>query len=197
MDVWQLLFSFPVVVTVIPFFLVLLLLLFSLVTGLFDEVLPGLDLDAEAPNLLLPIGITRVPLVVSLPLVFFLASAALMVFSHLVMPLLPVWLFYSLSVVAILLSGYLSLYIAAWMLSPLAPLFDQRHMFSKVDYIGMSGHVRTSRVDAHFGEIVVTRGSVENQLDAYCDEQEALRYGDEIHILAFNETKGRYFITKH
>lgn len=198
MDVWQTLFAFPAVVTVVPFCIFLVLLVFSVFTGLFDDVFPGLDFnaDAELPNLLLPIGITKIPLVISLPLVFFLASGQLLLFSYWLMPLLSAWSFYALSAVAILVSCYVSLYIAAWMLRPLAPLFDHTHTYAKIDYIGMSGRVRTTRVDAHFGEVVVTRGSVENQLDVYCDEKEQLSYGDEVHILFFNVATRRYFITK-
>lgn len=202
MDVWQTLFAFPVVITAIPFLLFLVLLLFAVFTGLIDEGIPGLDidLDAELPNLLLPIGITRIPLVISLPLVFFLATAELLLFSHFMMPLVPslvpTWLFYALSCPAIVLSCYLSLYIAAWILRPLAPLFDQSGTYAKTDYIGMRGRVRTSRVGVDFGEIVVTRNSAENQLDVYCDDTEILVYGDEVHILSFNVTTKRYFITK-
>lgn len=198
MDVWQTIFAFPVVVTAIPFCLFLLLLLFSVLTGLLDELLPEVNAETDLPGLrlLLPIGITRIPVIISLPLVFFLATAELIVFSYLAAPLLPAWLFYAVAILMILLSCYISLYLAAWMLSPLAPLFDQSRIYAKIDYIGMSGRVRTSRVDAHFGEVVVTHGGVENQIDVYCDAKEELRYGDEIRILAFNDTTRRYFITK-
>ncbi|GGB34140.1 hypothetical protein GCM10011502_03980 [Oceanisphaera marina] len=196
MDVWQTFFAFPVVMTAIPFLLFLLLLLFSVFTGLFDELLPSLNVDADLPDMLLPIGITQIPIVVSLPLVFFLATAELFMFSHLVTPLVPAWLFYTLATLAIPLACYLSLYLAAWILKPLAPLFDQSRVYASINYIGMRARVRTSRVGAHFGEVVVTRGSVENQLDVYCDDKEELHYGDEVRILSFNDVTRRYFITK-
>lgn len=196
MDVWQMIFAFPVIITAVPFFILFILLLLSVLTGFFGEIFP--DMDAEVPGLklLLPIGITRVPLMISLPVIFFFATTMLLVFSFTISPLLAGVLFYSAGAVAICFFCYISLYLASWVLRPLAPLFDSNRIYARVNYIGMTGRVRTGSVNESFGEVVVTRDGIENQIDVYCDASEELRYGDEVRILSFNDATRRYFITR-
>ncbi|WP_417606923.1 hypothetical protein [Oceanimonas baumannii] len=198
MDVWQMIFAFPVIMTAVPFFILFILLLLSVLTGFFGEIFPDMDAEAEVPGLklLLPIGITRVPLMISLPVIFFFATAMLLAFSFIVSPLLTGVLFYSAGTVAIFPSCYISLYLASWVLRPLAPLFDSNRIYARVNYIGMTGRVRTGSVNESFGEVVVTRDGIENQIDVYCDASEELRYGDEVRILNFNDATRRYFITR-
>ncbi len=57
--------------------------------------------------------------------------------------------------VSIPVNFYLSLYISAKLLSPLAPLFDKSKAFAKVDFIGMKAKVHSSEVNSQRGEIIV------------------------------------------
>ncbi len=200
------LFSFPVILTAAPCLFFLLLMLLSLTTGLLDDWIPDFgqadaDLDTDldlSSSVLLPVGITRVPLVISLTCTLFIASVLLYYLDrYLLTPWLsglPYQLLALLTLPVVLLAA---LYGAALALKPLMPLLDRERAFARINYIGMTGEVRSGRVGICNGEIAVTCGARENLLDVFCTTQDDIRYGDHVLILAFDSAQKRYRVAKH
>lgn len=196
-------FSFPLAITAVPFCFLFLLMLLSVFTGLVDD-LPFLNFDTDvdldgdiaSTGSWLPIGITKVPLAVSLTTVTFVATVLMYYIDYFALNALEGTLSIAVSLVAVVLSLLVSLYIAAFLLKPLSPLFDQKKSFAVVDYVGMNAVVRSNKVSETFGEAVVTQGSLENQLDIYSESEETISYGDEVLIVSHNPVLKRYLVIK-
>lgn len=198
-------FSFPLAITAVPFCFLFLLMLLSVFTGFIDD-LPFLNFDTDVDVDLdgdvastgswLPIGFTKVPLAVSLTTVTFVATVLMYYIDYFALNSLEGPLSVAVSLVAVILSLLVSLYIAAFLLKPLSPLFDQKKSFAVVDYVGMNAIVRSNKVSDTFGEAVVTQGGLENQLDIYSESEEIISYGDEVLIVSHNPVLKRYLVIK-
>ncbi len=203
MDFMQSFFSFPLAITAVPFCFLFLLMLLSVFTGVVDD-LPFLnfdtdvdvDADAVSAGTWLPIGITKVPLTISLTTVTFVATVLMYYIDHFVLSTFDAVLYVGLSLAALIASLLASLYIAAFLLKPLSPLFDQKKAFAVVDYVGMNARIRSNRVSGAFGEAVVTQGGLENLLDVYSESEEPISYGDEVLIVSHNPELQRYLVIK-
>ncbi|WP_415888355.1 hypothetical protein ACMXYV_09995 [Neptuniibacter sp. SY11_33] len=197
-------FSFPLAVTAIPFLFLFSLMLISVLTGFVDDI-PFLstdtdveiEVDAEVPGgTWLPVGITKVPLIISLTTVSFVATILLYYIDSFILSAMSGAVFYGAASGSILASLFLSLYIAAFLLKPLQPLFDHEKSFAAINYVGMNAVVRSNSVNQTFGEAVVTKGSLENQLDIYSNSDATISYGDEVLIVSLNPENQRYLVIK-
>ena len=207
MEFIQQFFTFPLAITAVPFCFLTLLMLISVFTGFLDDLSffnfdADLDADIDADGDIattgtwLPIGITRIPLTVSLTTITFVATVIIFYTDYYLLGMLTGALEIAASVIAIIVALFISLYIAAFLLKPLSPLFDQRKSFAVIDYVGMSAVVRSNKVSAAFGEAVVTQGSLENQLDIYSETSDTISYGDEVLIVSHNPELKRYLVIK-
>ncbi|MEI8595226.1 DUF1449 domain-containing protein [Photobacterium sp. Hal280] len=198
----SILLSFPTNVFFVPFVIFLVVMLVDLVFNIVESVAPDVDLfDAEnipGAGLILPPILSKVPLMVALCVSFFVGTIvsfylaqALNAFSE------ASWVMV-LEVVSIPLTAYLALFIAAWMLKPLAPLFDKKKSFAKVDFIGLKGRVHSSLVNQNRGEVVVQHNGSEFLLDVRVIEPEmSMEYGDEVIIVSQNKTTKHYIVAKN
>jgi len=195
--------SFPVAVTAIPFSILFLLMMLSLATGMVDDLLPSFGGDADADidldldsSVWLPVGIAKIPLVVSLTCITFIATIIVFYVDTLFIAGLDGLIYNFAAIAVIVVSLVVSLYISALLLRPLIPLFDRELAFARVDYIGMSGTIRSNVVTAEFGEAVITQDSLENQIDVYSSGNDPISYGDEVVILSYNDDLERYLVIK-
>jgi len=204
MDFFLGFFSFPLAVTAVPFLFLFVLMLISVLTGFVDDI-PFLstdpdvdvDVDTELPiGTWLPVGITKVPLIISLTTVSFIATVLIYYLKAFVLSPLSGGVFIGASLATIIASLFISLYITAFLLKPLQPLFDREKSFAVVNYVGMNAVIRSSSVSKTFGEAVVTKGSLENQLDVYSESREPISYGDEVLIVSLNPQNQRYLVIK-
>lgn len=188
------LLSFPVVLTTAPFLLLMVLLVLSLLTGWLDD--PGADVDVgpEGGSLgpLLPAGFARYPLIVTLTLTTFFATVLLYYAEFGLSSLTDGWLHAVLGLVAVMVTLFAGLHLAALALRPLAPLFDRSRAFAKIDYRGRRARVRSQSLGPDFGQIVVTEDGMENQLDAFCDPGVELGYGDAVIVVGLDTERGSY-----
>ncbi len=197
-------FTFPLAVFSVPFLFLFVLMLISVFTGFIDD-LPffgdtdadvDLDLDANVSATWLPIGITKVPLTVSLTMITFVGTVIIFYVDHFLLNDLSGNSLYLFSAAAIVLTFFVSLYVSAFLLKPLMPLFDKEKSFAQINYVGMNAIVRSEKVSAEFGEAIVTKGSIENQLDIYTESNEPISYGDEVLIVSLDPAINRYLVIK-
>ncbi|WP_225445050.1 DUF1449 domain-containing protein [Photobacterium arenosum] len=198
----SILLSFPTNVFFVPFVIFLVIMLVDLVFNIVESVAPEVDLfDAEnipGAGLILPPILSKVPLMVALCVSFFVGT---IVSFYLVQALNAVseagWMMV-VEVVSIPFTAYLALFIAAWLLKPLAPLFDKKKSFAKVDFIGLKGRVHSSLVNQNRGEVVVQHNGSEFLLDVRVIEPEmSMEYGDEVIIVSQNKTTKHYIVAKN
>ncbi|MCG2836099.1 DUF1449 domain-containing protein [Photobacterium sp. WH77] len=198
----SILLSFPTNVFFVPFVIFLVIMLVDLVFNIVESVAPDVDLfDAEnipGAGLILPPILSKVPLMVALCVSFFVGT---IVSFYLVQALNAVseasWMMV-VEVVSIPFTAYLALFIAAWLLKPLAPLFDKKRSFAKVDFIGLKGRVHSSLVNQNRGEVVVQHNGSEFLLDVRVIEPEiSMEYGDEVIIVSQDKTTNHYIVAKN
>jgi uncharacterized membrane protein len=195
-------FTFPLAVFSVPFLFLFVIMLLSVFTGFIDDLPFGdadtdIDIDAEvSAGTWLPVGITKVPLTVSLTTVTFVGTVILYYINYFLFEGIQGTDFYLFSALAIILTFIISLYVSAFLLKPLMPLFDKEKSFARINYVGMNAIVRSEKVSAEFGEAIVTKGSIENQLDIYTESSEPISYGDEVLIVSLDPAINRYLVIK-
>lgn len=195
-------FTFPLAVFSVPFLFLFVIMLLSVFTGFIDDLPFGdadtdIDIDAEvSAGTWLPVGITKVPLTVSLTTVTFIGTVILYYIDYFFLEGIQGADFYLFSTIAIVLTFIASLYASAFLLKPLMPLFDKEKSFARINYVGMNAIVRSEKVSAEFGEAIVTKGSIENQLDIYTESSEPISYGDEVLIVSLDPAINRYLVIK-
>ena len=199
---------FPTLFFFWAYCVLLILMLVSLVTGFLGNLeLPfefDIDVETEASSLSIldiffPQRLAQLPLLVSLSIVFFIAT----VISYLIQDfliMLPGIFYWIAAVIALFVIFFISLHLASWALKPFSSFLDQKKAFATVNYIGMTGAIKTTKVTANFGEISIKDHSGrEDYLNVYCDENlssSPLTYGDLALIVSFNETKKRFLVIK-
>jgi len=201
-EMLSILLSFPTNVFSVPFVIFLLIMLVDLVFNIVESVAPDVDLfDAEnipGAGLILPPILSKVPLMVALCVSFFVGTIVSFYLAQALSAVSDAGWIMVIEVVSIPLTAYLALFIAAWLLKPLAPLFDKKKSFAKVDFIGLKGRVHSSLVNQNRGEVVVHHNGSEFLLDVRVIEPEiSMEYGDEVIIVSQNKTTKHYIVAKN
>ncbi|MGL6259764.1 DUF1449 domain-containing protein [Vibrio sp. WXL103] len=196
---WERLLSFPVMFFSVPFCILFLVMLIDMIFDFLGSAIGELDFLDFDPNtggsFLLPKVLTKVPLAVALTVTFFIGTIISFYASHFLIDL-PTVFQYSLGSLLILVTLYLSLLLADIALRPLAPLFCNKNSFAQVEFVGLSARVMSANLDKDRGEIVVLHQGNEFLLDAYCQSENPLAYGDEVVILSLDTTSQRYEVVK-
>ncbi|WP_120510482.1 DUF1449 domain-containing protein [Photobacterium salinisoli] len=201
-EMLSILLSFPTNVFFVPFVIFLLVMLVDLVFNIVESVAPDVDLfDAEnipGAGLILPPILSKVPLMVALCVSFFVGTIVSFYLAQALSVVSDAGWMMVVEVVSMPLTAYLALFIAAWMLKPLAPLFDKKKSFARVDFIGLKGRVHSSLVNQNRGEVVVQHNGSEFLLDVRVIEPEmSMEYGDEVIIVSQNKTTKHYIVAKN
>lgn len=200
-EMLDLLLAFPTNVFFVPFLLFLAIMLVDLIFNVVESVAPDMeafDLDnIPGAGLFLPPILTQIPIMIVLCVSFFVATILSFYVSQ-GLTLLPQMIgFGFVKAVTIPVNAYLALFIAAWLLKPLAPLFDKKKSFAKVDFIGLKGRVHSGTVNQQRGEVMVHHNGSEFLLDARASESElSIEYGDEVVIVSQDKTTNHYIVAK-
>ncbi|WP_104035244.1 DUF1449 family protein [Vibrio jasicida] len=197
----DILLSFPTNVFFVPFVFLLLIMCIDLIFNVVDVAVADIDLfesgNLFSGGLLLPPILSKVPLAVGLCVSFFFATILSFYFSSFIEQYVSTTTAMIAKVVSIPVNFYLSLYISAKLLSPLAPLFDKSKAFAKVDFVGMKAKVHSGEVNAQRGEIIVHHNGSEFLLDARILESDApIEYGNDVVIVSLNKQKKYYIINQ-
>lgn len=216
-EIVQGLMQFPTAVFFLGYCLFIGLMLISLLTGFmgdwhlpFDidanieivEVDAGIDVASDSPSsltildLFFPQRLGKVPLLVALSIVFFIALIISLCYQDFLTQL-PVLVFWPLSIVLLFGTLFISLHIASWGLKPFSKLLDNEKVFAVINYEGLVGIVKTAKVTEDSGEIVITEGGRENYINVFSfDETEPLQYGDRALVVSYDKEKERYLVIK-
>ncbi len=155
-----------------------------------------IDFDLEGlPGLLLPPVLKKVPLMIVLTVTFFIATILTFYSQQWLAQLLPSGLLLLAEIILIPLALYLSLFIASLLLMPLAPIFDKKKHYAKVDFIGLKARVHSSTLNKEWGEVMVEHQRNEYLLDAKLDGTDSLSYGEEVIIVDQDLTSKQYVVT--
>lgn len=197
----DILLSFPTNVFFVPFVFLLLIMCIDLIFNVVDVAVADIDLfesgNLFSGGLLLPPILSKVPLAVGLCVSFFFATILSFYFSSFIDQYISTTTAMIAKVVSIPVNFYLSLYISAKLLSPLAPLFDKSKAFAKVDFVGMKAKVHSGEVNTQRGEIIVHHNGSEFLLDARILESDApIEYGNDVVIVSLNKQKKYYIINQ-
>lgn len=193
-------FSFP---TVVFTFLLALAVLFWMVSllGLFDadSLLDGGDAQVEGAEgvfaaLLLRFQLDGYPLTLVFTLLALVGWWLCYYWMLFVENLLPfAWMRYPLGVLMLPLVLYFAAWIASWLLRPLRRLFVQGEV-SVRHFVGQTARVRTSRVDATFGEAVVHDGGA--GLIVQVRSTTPIAHGECVILLEFDADKHVYHVVR-
>ncbi|RXJ73027.1 DUF1449 domain-containing protein [Veronia nyctiphanis] len=199
-DFFTALLSFPISIFFVPFTVLALLMIIDQLFNVVDGLTSDLDLfdfdQIPGTGLLLPPILSKVPLTVALCVSFFLATVLSFYLSQFTGSALSGSLKLVLDIAMIPVIAYVSLALAAWLLKPLAPLFDKQKAFANVDFIGLRARVHSSKVCDEAGEVVVLHEGNEFLLDAARQGDTQLEYGDEVIIVSKDSTTSRYWVAK-
>ncbi len=197
------LLAFPTSLFFIPLALFLLILLLDLVFNIVESVTADIDFDFDLDDLpgdglLLPPVLAKIPLMVALTVTFFIATVISFYSQQLLINVIPDG-FLSLLCDIILIPCilYAALFIASWLLAPLAPVFDKEKHYAEVNFIGLKATVHSNSVDSDWGEVKINHQGHEFLLDAVSEHGTSIQYGDEVIIVAQDSASKRYVVAKN
>ncbi len=183
-----------------PFIALTLLLLVDLIFNVVENSFGQIDLfdldEIPGSGIILPPILSKVPLMLALCLTFFVATISSFYLSGLTQDYFLEGSLFWIDIICLPLILYFSLAVSAWLLKPLAPLFDKSKAFAKVQFVGLVAHVHSSQVNQESGEIKVLQGGNEYLLDATTELDASFNYGDEVVIVGKQSDTHRYIITK-
>ncbi|USH05187.1 DUF1449 domain-containing protein [Grimontia kaedaensis] len=194
------LMTFPTSVFFVPFVVFFLIMLVDLVFNVVEGFTADIDLfdldNLPGSGLLLPQVLSKVPLMVALCVSFFVATVISFYASDIVKGFISGSMLLVANIISIPVVTYISLAISAWLLKPLAPLFDRKKTFAKVEFIGLKGRVHSNVVNRKKGEVVVLHEGNEFLLDAMLQDDSSIQYGDEVIIVYKDDASDRYVVAK-
>lgn len=196
------LLAFPTSLFFIPLVLFVFILILDMVFSFVESLTPDLDFfdldNLPGGGLLLPPILTKIPLMVVLTVTFFIATLlsfySQQLLTHIILDSFPTLLCDIILIPAIL---YAALFITSWLLVPLAPLFDKKKHYAKVDFIGLKAVVHSNSVNSSWGEVKVNHQGHEFLLDAMSEQDMSIKYGDEVIIVAQDSVSKRYVIARN
>lgn len=155
----------------------------------------GHDASDGVSSFLSPLGLRRVPLTISLSLIFVISWSISLLATHYLGPLIPdgmpTWLFGVLVLGASLL---VSLPLTAIAITPLAPVFEIHHARGAMDNVGATCTVTTGRVDHDFGQAKITDNGLELVIPVRCDRDNQFERNDHALVIDYDKTRHAYLI---
>jgi len=195
--------SFP---TVIFTFFLVLFMLFWLVAVLgvveidaFD--LPDIDMDSDANHvtpdaiagLIMKFGLHGIPITITLSIVNLLAWFLSYYAVYFLGGVMGDGVFYFLFSIAIFFSAlYVAVKVTSFIIAPLKPIFKKMEQSTEKLVMGQTAVVRTSRVDAGFGEAVLEDGGAGLILKVRSVGGSEFKKGDRVVLLEYIVEKNAY-----
>lgn len=198
--------SFP---TVFFTFFLLICTLFWLVAvlGIVDlDVLdipdadgePGINqTDSTSPNvlagLMLKFGLYGVPVTIILSFIALFGWFISYFIVHFLFGFIPAGILTYLAGLPVLLGTlYIAVMITAQVIKPLRSLFHKASQNTLKEVLGQTAIVRTSRVDANFGEVLLADGGAGLIFKARSTGDEIFKKGDRVVLLEYKEVENHY-----
>lgn len=193
----SLLLGFPTSIFFIPLTVLFVIMLVDMVCNVFETFTADLDLfdldDIPGSGILLPPVLSKVPLAVALFVSFFFATILSFYYQEWTVRFSDLTVWFVVDIISIPVTAYLALFISAWVLKPLTPLFS-KHNFAEVNYIGLKARVHSSTINQDIGEIMVKHRGNEYLLDAIINQKTPVHYGDEVIIVSKDKASNRYIV---
>ena len=189
--------SFP---TVVYSLLVIVCIFYWLVAFLGVIDFDILDMDAgdmggegaSAAGLAMKLGLTGVPLPITvslLSLIGFLLSYYAVHFSY---PLVPDTLEFIAALVIFVVTLIASIILTGIVIKPLRRFFQIADQHVEKNIVGRTGIVRTGRVDKNFGEAVIEDGGAGLIVKVRPYNEEEFKRGDRVVLLEYSEIENIY-----
>lgn len=200
-EVLDVLLSYPVIIPFIGFAICVCILFLSAITI-------GLDKDFEMPsdifgidNPLVTAGLSKVPLFLGLTMTFLPMTIMNIILNEFIysfikeIPLFGSIGYYVLSIVMILVTFIVSLYIAGYILNPLEKAIENSKL--SVSYLFQEGMVNSNGISDEYGEVKVIINNSYHLLKAKLEaDSESVSYGDKIIILRVDDVEEDKYIVK-
>lgn len=200
-EILDMIFTYPVVIPFSGFAICVLILFLSAITI-------GLDQDFEMPsdifgidNPIVTAGLSKVPLFLGLTITFLPMTVMNIVLDQFIysiikeIPLFGTIGYYTLSIVMLLVTFIVSLYIAGYVLKPLEKAIENSKL--SVSYLFQEGMVNSNGISDEYGEIKVIINNSSHLLKAKLEEgSDAVNYGDKIIILREDDIEEDKYIVK-
>ncbi|MEL7538175.1 MAG: DUF1449 domain-containing protein [Pseudomonadota bacterium] len=157
-----------------------------------DVDLDVADLNADSPHtgpdvlagLLLRLGLTGVPVTVSLSILILIGWFICYYAVYLINPIVPGRFLEIIVGIPILIGSlYLAALITAQLIKPLRPLFEKATQETHKQLLGQTAVVRTSRVDKDFGEATVDDGGAGLILKVRATGDDTFQRGDRVVLI--------------
>lgn len=159
------------------------------------------DINADSPHtgpdvlagLLLRLGLTGVPVTVSLSILILVGWIICYYAVYLVNPVIPGRLLEIAVGIPILVgSFYTAAIITAQLIKPLRPLFEKATQETHKQLLGQVAVVRTSRVDREFGEATVEDGGAGLILKVRATGEDTFKKGDRVVLIERTDDASTY-----
>jgi hypothetical protein len=151
-----------------------------------------LEADVDGGGVWAGLGLARVPLTISLSVVFFVCWAISLLAMHYAPDLLGSASWVAPAVLpATLLVG---LPISGLLVRPLGGVFELREGKSNSDYVGHTCTITTGHVDNGFGQATVEDGGTVLVIPVRCDRAGALARNDKALIIEFDVERQAYVV---
>ncbi len=149
-----------------------------------------IDSDGGVLSALGAVGLRKVPATVSISLLviwgWLFSVLGTMLLAGPVTQVLPMWAFRALLFAAAFVG---SLKLAAITARPIAPVFTPKGASRRESLVGKTAEVSTGRLDAGFGQVLVSDGGAGLLLDARHEGGDALKRGDRVVVTAWDADK--------
>jgi hypothetical protein len=158
------------------------------------EALKGakVSADADGGGVWAGLGLAKVPITISLSVIFLACWVASLLAMHYATDVLGAGPWVGPVVLpAALIAGLLA---ASLLVRPLAGVFELREGKSNRDYIGYTCTVTTGRVDDGFGQATVEDGGTVLVIPVRCDRAGALARNDRALIIDFDTERQAYLV---
>lgn len=196
LEVWGILTQYPTCVPFYMFLLTTILMMVSFISGIESDTHLHMDVHL-LDDLLVSAGVSKVPLVIGLCLTFMPMTVITVILQaplfNTLQAILPEFLYYIVSAIALLILFVGSLYIGGFLSKPIAKFIESNTSYV-VNYIGVEAYVFSKTVDSTFGEIKCVINDSEHLLKAYSDE--VIAEDTKVIIVEYNEEKDKYLIIK-
>lgn len=203
---WGIFFSFPVIIFSA---LLTICILYWFVAALGLLSVDCLDFDisvndvySDVPStglggLLMKFGFNEVPMTLIITLISLIGwSICYLAFRLLILPLYNfVFLYYLAGIALLIISFILSVYLTAFFIKPLRPLFRKLLInHNHESLLGQVIEIRSSTVTRTKGQATCEDGGAGLILEVRCDESYQFKRGDKAVILQYDETTNCYEI---
>ncbi len=148
------------------------------------------DSDGGVLSALGAVGLRKLPATVSISLLviwgWLFSVLGVMLLSAPAAQVMPGWAFRGLLFVVAFVA---SLKLAAVTARPIAPVFTPKGASRRESLVGKTAEVSTGRLDASFGQVLVSDGGAGLLLDARHEGGDALKRGDRVVVTAWDADK--------